>query len=286
MLGWALGRRPEVAWFSAAGAGRTANEDRAGLPLGLAPWRLWRYGHLYVVADGMGGHAAGEQASALVVQTLLDGYYRTTHGPAWDPGVALIAAVEQANREVFRQAQQPELAGMGSTVVAALVCGRTLYVAHVGDSRAYFVGRKRSVCLTADHTMVAELERRGALTPEEAAQHPARHQLSRSLGRAEEVAVDLGRYRLKRGDRVVLATDGLQEVVDTVELGSQVRRRRPATAARLLNRLAQERGHRDDLTVLVVDAFGRGRVTPIAAPAAAPERPEVVAEAPSGEATR
>lgn len=247
-----LARRPAVGSDSRRGLQRVVNEDALGLPEGVDPALRKQRGHLYVVADGMGGHAAGEQASALAVHTVLETFYRH---PDPDLRWRLMAAVHEANAVIHRQAQNAETAGMGTTVVAALLHGRDLYVAHVGDSRAYRVRGETIERLTADHTLVAETVRLGAITAEEAQTHPYRHVLTRSLGSEPQVEVDLSHHLLRRGDRIVLTTDGLTAVVSDEEIRDVVRNHPPGTAARVLGELAAQRGNADDATVVVIDPF-------------------------------
>jgi len=145
---------------------------------------------------------------------------------------------------------------MGSTVVAALILGRDLTIAHVGDSRAYRVRGDYIGCLTSDHTWVAEAVRMGTITSDEARSHPNRHVLSRVLGSEPEVDVDLSHHRLRSGDRIVLASDGLSGVVSDEEICDIVTGRSPEAGARLLGELAIRRGSPDDVTVVVIDPFG------------------------------
>jgi len=248
-----ISSRPVAGRDSYPGLQRAVNEDRLATPEGVNSELLARRGHLFVVADGMGGHVAGEQASALAVSTVMDAFYRDA---SEDRGQALVEAIRQANAAIYRQAQHPETAGMGSTVVAALILGRDLTIAHVGDSRAYRVRGDYIGCLTSDHTWVAEAVRMGTITSDEARSHPNRHVLSRVLGSEPEVDVDLSHHRLRSGDRIVLASDGLSGVVSDEEICDIVTGRSPEAGARLLGELAIRRGSPDDVTVVVIDPFG------------------------------
>ena len=247
-----LWRRPAVGADSRRGQQRAVNEDALALPEGVDPELRAQRGHLYVVADGMGGHAAGEQASALAVRTVLEAYY---HHPDPDLRWGLVEAVHRANAAIHHQGQQTGAGDMGTTVVAALIHGPELYVAHVGDSRAYRVRGARIECLTADHTLAADTLRLGAITAEEAQTHPYRHVLTRALGSGPEVEVDLSHHLLRWGDRIVLTTDGLTAVVSDEEIRDAVRDRPPEEAAQRLGELAARRGNADDATVVVIDPF-------------------------------
>ena len=238
-----------AAGYSQAGLQREVNEDHLATPEGLDAELLARRGYLYVVADGMGGHAAGAQASALAVSTVMEAYYGH---PSPDPAQALTDALQQANAVIYRQAQYPETAGMGSTVVAALVQGRDLYVAHVGDSRAYLIRGQTIRQITRDHSWVAEQVKAGLLSEEEARRHPQRNVVTRALGSGPDVEVDLSRETLRPGDAVLLCSDGLTDQVRDEEIRQIVVGNDPHKAANRLIELANQRGGSDDVTALVI----------------------------------
>lgn len=240
---------------SEAGPVRDENEDFADAFARTTPEDAWDRGPLFVVADGMGGHAAGEVASRVAVEATLGAWKggRATPAPQ-----ALRAAVRSANTAVFDAATEPGRRGMGTTIVAATVAGREAVIGHVGDSRAYVVRKGDCIQLTADHSRVGEMLRMKLLTPEEAAAHPARSQLTRSLGADVGVQVDLTRERVERGDVLLLCTDGLWEVVARTEMAEsapevdQRGSRLASSAADKLVELALKRGARDNVTALVV----------------------------------
>ena len=240
---------PVAAGYSRAGLQRALNEDHLATPEGLDSELLAHLGHLYVVADGMGGHAAGQQASALAVRTVMEVYYGH---PSPDPAQALTEAIRQANAAIHRQAQYPETAGMGSTIVAALVLGRDLYIAHVGDSRAYLIHGQEIKQITRDHSWVAEQVEAGILSEEEARRHPHRHVVTRSLGSEAEVEIDLSRETLSPGDAVLLCSDGLTDQVRDEEIRQIVAGNDPKKVANQLIELASQRGGADDVTALVI----------------------------------
>jgi serine/threonine protein phosphatase PrpC len=232
------------------GMRRQVNEDRlATPPAGLAPELLARKGHLYIVADGIGGHRAGDRASEVAVATVMQQYYAD---PSPNVRESLVRAIQAANAEIHRLAQDPAYAKMGTTLVAAVVRGGDLTVAHVGDSRAYLSRRDGIQALTQDHTWVAEQVRNGLLTPEQARQHLQRHVLVRSLGRDPQVDVDVGRTALAPGDRVLLCSDGLSELAEAAELQTVVQSHPPQEAVRRLVDLANQRGGPDNSTAVVV----------------------------------
>jgi protein phosphatase len=220
-----------------------------GWPEGVPEELLASKGYLYIVADGVGGHQAGEVASGIAVDVIRRSYYEDLNP---DAETSLRRAILDANEEILRQAQEAAWAGMGTTVVAAVVRGDELVIAHVGDSRAYLWREGHLQRLTADHTWVAERLAAGILTPEEAANHPMRHVLTRSLGSAHEVAVDVARYDFRPSDRFLLCTDGVWEVLPEDEMARILGRADPQMAAAALVNRALESGGQDDATALIV----------------------------------
>lgn len=172
------------------------------------------------VADGLGGHVAGEVASALAVSPL-EALDAEPHGCA-ELVARLPDVVREGNEAVHRDATaNPERLGMGTTVTAAVICGGAAHLAHVGDSRAYLLRPSSGLRqLTTDHTPVAEAVAAGLLSPEAAARHPERSVLSRVVGLDADVEVDVvGPVDLEHGDRLLLCSDGLTEVVDDTGIG-------------------------------------------------------------------
>ena len=237
----------EMRWGSALHVGqvRQVNQDHV----------LTREG-LFAVADGMGGHRAGEVASEVAVDTLRDANAEPTTE-------ALVAAVQKANASVVTMAREdPELRGMGTTVSALALVRDTeadrdlLAVVNVGDSRCYLL-RAESEDLeqvTEDHSLVATLVRQGQLTEEEAAVHPQRNILTRALGIDGRVLVDSWELEPVRGDRYLLCSDGLFNEVEDRAIASVLRRLDdPDEAAAELVRLANEHGGRDNISVVIAD---------------------------------
>jgi protein phosphatase len=217
-------------------------------------------GHLLVVADGVGGMAGGEAASALAVgvveQVLLDtvNYCEAMHDGQIVEPAALERAVTEADDRLHREARRrPELHGMGTTLTLAYVVNHDAFVAHVGDSRCYLLRDGCMHRLTHDHTLVDELVRRGVIKAEEAAGHRLRHVIINVVGGADEgVNVEIHRVPLRAGDRLLLCSDGLTEMIPDGEIQSILASEDDTTRAcqRLVDR-ANENGGKDNVTVVV-----------------------------------
>ncbi len=208
---------------------------------------------VYAVADGMGGHVAGEVASATALEPVenLDGRIFQDDTSAV---TALRDAVVAANERVSQLAQQnPDYRGMGTTLTAALVEGRRLHVAHVGDSRAYLLREGHFSQLTDDHTLVQHLVDEGQITREEAAHHPQRSVVTRAIGVSDDVDVDSMSLELVPGDQILLCSDGLTGVVDDEAIARTLTETEdPDAAVARLIELANEAGGPDNITVLLL----------------------------------
>lgn len=227
---------------------RPVNEDSVAGPLGVPAELLSSKGHLYLLADGMGGHTAGQEAADLAVRTALAEYYRD---PALGPAESLASAVARASEAVGRRAQEPGRQGMGTTLVAAAVFGDMLYLANVGDSRAYLIRGREIRQLTQDHSWVQEQRRAGVLTAEEARNHPYSNVITRYLGKAQ-VRPDSFQEMLHGGDVVVLCSDGLWGVVSDEEMRQAAQGLAPQRAAEALVELAKRRGAGDNISAVVL----------------------------------
>jgi len=226
------------------GLRRRANEDRYAIAAELG---------LYLVADGMGGHTAGQVASDLAAQGAVRAL-ETLQSAEASLTEKLRYSVAAANREVFGTAQaKPLLAGMGTTLVALLAGGRRVALAHVGDSRAYLVRGGKIRQLTDDHSLVAELVRRREITAHAARGHPHRHVLTRALGVRRVVEPDLAELTPAADDVFVLCSDGLTGHVQDAEIASEVSRNSDLdeVTERLID-LANSRGGEDNTTVVLV----------------------------------
>jgi len=220
-------------------------------------------GPLFAVADGMGGHRGGEVASQLAVETL-EKLFKEGAGDLPDQ-------VQEANRVVFeRSVLDRKVAGMGTTLTAALVEGDRVRLAHVGDSRAYLLRDGQLRLLTEDHTLVHRMVSEGEISKEEAETHPQRSVLTRALGVDTVVDVDDDSLQVRPGDRLLLCTDGLTSMVSEDEIEDVLRTvPDPQEAAQRLVRMANEAGGVDNTTVVILDfsddaAAGRpdGQATP------------------------
>jgi serine/threonine protein phosphatase PrpC len=246
-LSWAM--RSDV------GGVRESNEDFSDAFVPTSPDDAWDRGPLFIVADGMGGHAAGEVASRVAVESALTSW---STGSSAAPQQGVRSAIRAANTAVYDASIAPGRGGMGTTIVAVTVAGHEAIIGHVGDSRAYIVHDFECTQLTADHSRVGEMVRMKLLTPEEAASHPARSQLTRSLGADLAVQVDLGRHTVERGDTILLCTDGLWDVVSRSEMAQAAgvlngpARPAPTAAVDELVELALKRGASDNVTALTV----------------------------------
>jgi PPM family protein phosphatase len=238
-------RSLSVAALSDVGCVRANNEDAHGVYLGNDPER----GSLLVVADGMGGAAAGEVASGLAVRTVADAYRDRASGG--DPEQALQAALTGANRAIWeRAAESPELGGMGTTCTAVAVVGSRACFAHVGDSRAYLLVDGTLTQLTADHSLAAEYARQGGVG---GAPARARNVLTRCLGVKPEVRIDVSAGLIPLPDEctLLLCSDGLTNQVQEGELLELASAHGPEGACRRLVRLARDRGAPDNVTVVI-----------------------------------
>jgi len=255
---------------SDVGRGRPDNEDSVLVD---------RDHHLYAVADGMGGHRAGEVASATAIEALKNSYAG---------GRPLDQAVEAANAAVFAKAAADDaLRGMGTTLTAlAVEDGHTALLGHVGDSRAYLMRDGAVTQVTDDHSLVEQLVREGRLSPEEAQHHPQRAIITRALGVDAQVEVDVYRVELEPGDRLLICSDGLTNMLSDDTIALTLRRHvDPQQAADTLVDMANQAGGDDNITVVVLDALADGE-PPVAAVAEprATAHPEPVEDGPPGDA--
>lgn len=210
---------------------------------------------LFVVADGMGGHAAGEIASEIAVNTIQE--LAPTHADA----EALGHAVEEANRDIINAALAGEgREGMGTTVTAAVLERDKLVIAQVGDSRAYLLHNGELTQLTRDHSLMANMIEAGQITPEEARYHPNRSVITRALGNDPDTLPDLYEINVEDGDRLLLCSDGLYSMLENDEIAAVMRRvSDPQRCASTLVNGAIAAGGHDNVTVIIADAEGRAQ---------------------------
>ncbi len=219
---------------------------------------------LYAVADGIGGHAGGEVASRMTLETLSEvlhnEFARDKDAPASriSPDTdqylsALRDAVALANTAILQAAAKNSgLAGMGTTVTVVFLRSRTAVLAHVGDSRAYLLRDGTLKQLTKDHSFVAEQIRAGLISPEQALMSPYRHVITRSVGIHPDIHADLGTFEVRQGDTILLCTDGLTEMVRDDDIARILGSETPPAAAENLIQRANDNGGVDNITVVVV----------------------------------
>jgi protein phosphatase len=230
------------------GRRREGNEDEFRFDAGLG---------FFAVADGMGGHAAGEVAARLAVETMLDTVRRRAQ-EGIDPLLAstsLREAIDEANRRICESiAAHEEQRGMGTTVAAVLAAGDRAVVAHVGDSRVYLLRDGRLLRLTSDHSWVNEQVKLGLLSDDAAQRHPMRNIVTRALGSRSDVDVEIALEAIRKGDVILLCSDGLNTMLSDDEIRDLLGAHRddPEAAARTLVAAANARGGDDNVTVIVV----------------------------------
>lgn len=208
---------------------------------------------LFAVADGMGGHRAGEVASATALQ-LVERELTSRLNAGDNPGAALINSIKEASCSVYEISRRsPELMGMGTTVTACLIRDKEAYIAQVGDSRAYLLRSGKIIRLTEDHSLVQELVKKGGISEEQALIHPQRNVLTRALGTESVLEVDLYRFDIGPGDILLLCTDGLtgyllpEELLHTVQESMDL-----DAAARKLLEKALGYGGADNITIILI----------------------------------
>ncbi len=211
--------------------------------------------NVYIVADGMGGHQAGDYASKCTVETMV----REIRGCFEQSPIRILSkAIRIANDQVRRKAREDEsLYGMGTTVVAATVLGKYLQVANVGDSRLYIINEEVRQ-ITRDHSLVEEMVRMGGLDREAARNHPDKNIITRAIGARDTIEIDFFHEELRSGDLVLMCSDGLTNMLEDEEIGRILKT--PGTieerAERLIN-AANQNGGRDNIAVILIDAFAR-----------------------------
>lgn len=208
-----------------------------------------RSGHLGVVADGMGGHTAGEVASRRAIETLVASLRQSRT----QPPVALARAAQAANVEVYNLAlERPELKGMGTTLTAVLLDDQVGLVGHVGDSRAYLIRNGKAQRLTLDHSWVADRVRQGLLSEEEARKHRWRNVITNAIGATPTFRLDVLYFDVLPGDLVVVVSDGVSMLLDEETIVKVTSSGAPAEAAAKLVAAANERGSPDNVTAVVM----------------------------------
>jgi serine/threonine protein phosphatase PrpC len=265
---------------------RPLNEDAWQIAGESETSHLWESrGRLLIVADGMGGHAAGEIASRLAVETLYQQYYDEDNLPL-PPAIRLERAVTEANLNVYEQAIKVDAqSGMGTTLVAAIVHEGRVLIANVGDSRAYLIRAGEATQITHDHSWVAEQVKAGTITEEQAEKHAYRNLVTRCLGHRPGMQVDIFEHRLRAGDTLLLCSDGLSNQVSDSELAAVLSEQEPEQAVQALVDMANAQGGPDNITAVVAHVLdlparwaeaelGTGRPESLAAKTTQPVRLE------------
>ncbi len=241
--------RLDVAQLTDVGRKREHNEDNMAFVIPKDPLVMTNKGALFIVADGMGGHAAGEVASEIAVDTVSNMYYQDDSD---DVAVSLLRAIRRANASIHQRSAENMLrTGMGTTCVAAVLRGNMAYIANVGDSRAYLLRGSQVKQISQDHSWVAEQVRAGLLTEDQARTHAQRNVITRCLGTQAEVDVDVFHEELNEGDSLVLCTDGLSGLVSDEELLRIVDQFVPQESVYHLVERANENGGPDNITAIV-----------------------------------
>jgi serine/threonine protein phosphatase PrpC len=238
-------------------AGRDENQDvAAALAIGGSGPLGAGEDFLLIVADGMGGHPAGDVASQIAMNALIEAFPTLPDG---DLGLALKQAYRRANEAVFQAGEdEPAHAGMGTTLTSALLHGKYATVAHVGDSRAYLLRGDALTQVTRDHTVVAEEVAQGRITAEAARRDPRRNILTHVIGthpRLESKLPAIFELTLLPGDRLLLCSDGLYDVIENDDMRRALLDQDPGEVARQLVEMAKERGTRDNATAVVAAAI-------------------------------
>lgn len=229
---------------------RENNEDKFEFYIPDDELVLASRGQVFVVCDGMGGHAAGQIASELAAKTFIDVYL---NHPGADPKEALSNAIHATNRWVFLASRaNPGRKGMGTTLCALVLLQEKAYVVHVGDSRVYRLRDGELTQITDDHTVMHEMIRAGTLTPEQAAVHPHKHVITRAVGVEENVVPDYYEFDIVEGDTYFLCSDGVLNHVDDAGIHAILSTNGPAAAAWKLVSQALLGGGSDNTTAMVL----------------------------------
>ena len=237
---------------------RTNNEDAASFIRKSDAAVLRTKGYLMMVADGMGGHNAGEVASRLAIDTINETYFSNTTEKNREK--LLAAAFLAANKKIFEQASSNEnYRGMGTTCTALVLVAGNIYFAHAGDSRAYLYKDGKIHRITEDHTYVQELVNNGNISSEEADTHPQRNILTNAMGTKPTMRVDTGVYPQPFGvhDRLMICSDGLYDYLSDAEIGAVMEKGTLQDAAEHFINEAKRRGGKDNITVVMAEFASR-----------------------------
>lgn len=210
--------------------------------------------NLFLVADGMGGHAAGDYASRFTVEKIVEHIKQSKDE---EPVALLEKAVAYANRLLLEEANaDAKKAGMGTTLVGATCMDDKLYVANIGDSRLYVINQEKIIQITRDHSLVEEMVRMGEMDKEDAREHPDKNIITRAIGVGAEVLVDFFEVKVSQGDTILLCSDGLTNMIEDKDIKQIVLGQRDIVEkAERLVQTANENGGRDNITVVLMEPF-------------------------------
>ncbi len=217
--------------------------------------------NLYAVADGMGGHKAGEVASSIAIETIKDIFKNGCQAEDFKAPSFIIESIDAANKKIHEEAlRKEECAGMGTTITMAVIDLQLniAYIANVGDSRAYLIKNDEIIQLTEDHTYVHELLKDGKITLEEAKNHPKRNVITRAVGSEEYVQADIFEIELFDNDVILLCTDGLTTHLSDEKILSIIKEYGCSESVQRLIKLANDNGGTDNITIIIVDNITRG----------------------------
>jgi protein phosphatase len=228
---------------------RDINEDYvfvADEPVGFLP-------NLFMVADGMGGHQAGDFASKYSVDAIKREILNTKEQ---DIEKALLSAIKVANKEIMKKsAGEDRLKGMGTTIIVTTIVSQMMYFANVGDSRLYLINQGITQ-LTKDHSLVEEMVRLGGIKPEEAKHHPDKNIITRAIGAKEDIEIDFYEHRLNQGDIILMCTDGLNNMVEDEEIFYLVQSGRDIVeSGELLLNVAKTNGGVDNIGIVLINPY-------------------------------
>ncbi len=230
------------------GQNRVMNQDYifcSKTPIGTLP-------NLYIVADGMGGHKAGDLASSYAVEVFLNAVKVLKTG---SPITVIGDAIQEVNREVYAKSKSsPDYEGMGTTFVVAVISGKVLYVANVGDSRLYVIGDTIRQ-ITRDHSLVEEMISLGEIDKKDARNHEKKNIITRAIGVSDKIMADFFEVELSEKEAVLLCSDGLTNMIEETEIFHIVNRKKETTKEKVLHliELANKNGGRDNISVILIE---------------------------------
>lgn len=219
--------------------------------------------NLYAVADGMGGHKAGEVASSIAIDTIREIFKKDSQVEGFKAPAFIIKSIEAANEKIRKEAlSKDECSGMGTTITMAIVdmSLNIAYIGNVGDSRAYIIKNDEINQITEDHTYVHELLKDGKITIEEAKHHPKRNVITRAVGSEEYVHADIFEVELFDNDVILLCTDGLTTHLTDDKILQTIKEYGCSESVQRLIKIANDNGGTDNITIIIVDNITRGEI--------------------------